>query len=92
MIIRRLKETNKVELADYDENAVEEVLQQLDAFDNAQNEDASNINSKDNKYNVRNYEYVDDDSVDSFDSDFKNTDVGKVDLDPKAADYLPALR
>ena len=41
-----------------------------------------------------NYEYNEDESVDSFDSDFKNTDVGDIYIDPQElkGDYLPKLR
>ena len=32
----------------------------------------------DNNYNVRNYEYLDNDSLDSFDSNFADTDLGLI--------------
>ena len=41
-----------------------------------------------------NYEYADNESVDSFDSDFKNTNLGIVEIKEEdlKGDYLPALR
>ena len=50
--------------------------------------------SKALKFNTMEHEYKEDESVDSFDSDFKYTDVGDITIDPKqlAGDYLPALR
>ena len=41
-----------------------------------------------------NHEYNDQDSVDSFDSAFKNTDLGNIEIDEEMArgDYLPKLR
>ena len=41
-----------------------------------------------------NYEYADNESVDSFDSDFKNTDLGIVEIKEEdlKGDYLPKLR
>ena len=46
------------------------------------------------KYNVANHEYNDADSIDSFDSDFKNTDVGLVEIEAHKfnGSYLPNLR
>lgn len=45
-------------------------------------------------FNVMKHEYNDEDSVDSFDSGYKNTNVGNIEIDPKKmkGDYLPDLR
>ena len=63
-------------------------------LENAENEDASNINNVNNKFNVMNYEYADNESIDSFDSDFKNTSLGIVEIKEEdlKGDYLPKLR
>ena len=96
IIIRRLKELKKIQddELEADEKATEEIIQRLIAFEQAQNEDASNINNVNNKFNVMNYEYADNESVDSFDSDFKNTNLGNVELKEEdlKGDYLPKLR
>ena len=82
IIIRRLKELKKLQDDEFeaDEKATEEIIQRLINFELAENEDASNINNVNNKFNVMNYEYADNESVDSFDSDFKNTNLGNVEL------------
>ena len=46
------------------------------------------------KYNVANHEYNDAESIDSFDSDFKNTDLGILEIEAHKLNgsYLPDLR
>ena len=94
MIIRRLKDLNKIKPEEYDENATEEILKQLEQFDENVNDNARNINDPNNKFNVRNYEYNDNDSADSFDSNFAETDVGLIEIAEKdmKGDYLPKMR
>lgn len=47
-----------------------------------------------NAFSVMKHEYNEEDSVDSFDSDYKHTNVGNIEIDPKKmkGDYLPDLR
>ena len=71
---------NKIKPEEFDESATEELLQRIAKVDEDTTDDARNINDENNKYNVRNYEYNDNDSVDSFDSNFVNTDVGNIDI------------
>ena len=91
-IIKRLVELNKLKPEEFDEAATEELLQRIAKVDEDTTDDARNIMDEKNKYNVRNYEYNDHDSVDSFDSDFAETDLGNVDIPANSNGYLPAMR
>ena len=71
---------NKIKPEEFDESATEELLQRIAKVDEDTTDDARNINDENNKYNVKNYEYNDNDSVDSFDSNFANTDVGNIEI------------
>ena len=68
VIIRKLIELKKVKPDDFDEAASEELIQKLAKMDEDSNDDARNIMDPSNKFNVANYEYNDNVSVDSFDS------------------------
>ena len=92
VIIRRLIDLNKIQPEEFDMEATEELLQKIAYFDEDTNDDARNVNDPNNKFNVKNYEYNDHDSADSFDSNFADTDVGNVDLPGQTSGYLPKMR
>ena len=68
-------------------------MRRIAEMDDAEELEARRAGSGLNKHAVMNYEYADEESVDSFDSDFKNTDLGVVNIDEKQmGEYLPKLR
>ena len=91
-IVKKLIELNKIKPEEFDEKATEELLQRIAKVDEDTTDDARNINDENNKYNVRNYEYNDNDTVDSFDSDYANTDLGNIEIPADNANYLPKTR
>ena len=80
IVMRRLKELDKLKPEDFNEEETERLLDMLEELE--QEEARGETEFDKNQTSVMQHEYNEEESVDSFDSDYKNTNLGLIDVDP----------